>query len=190
MRRILFALLFALCLPAAGSSARAQEPRTLHERLGPTPEAAVQTFLSAWQKQDYPTAYLMFSTAAAERWQKALMQLNFRPLLPPGSQEMIVDVGRQTRGSLREAFAYSDWVFDRIMMEAGARHLLPFTLGTAFSLTPQTGNGSDRASFSVETNGQPAKLFVTAVKTSFGPWKVEQVVFDGSDPAAVPWGFR
>jgi hypothetical protein len=170
----------------------AQEGHTLHDRLGPTTRQALANFLQTWHKDDFVTVGLLLSPKARQSWLTEFAHdFSFGRFFPPGARKTVDDSYQAlSRPEFEERSAYFEVLFDNVMTVAEGLGALPFTLGPKFKALEQPGATDQRVDFAVTTGGRPATITVSAIKLSFGPWKVEHIQFPGDDPQLLPWGYR
>lgn len=185
-RRILGALVLSLVM--VSGTAAAQTGRTPFDRLGlDSPAAAVARFVDAYRQRDYVTVYWILSPAAQTAWSKDFFAFNMQPLmaeLPEGrASELLhtafppVDQWDQTDVS---------WVFDRIMVTAGAAGALPVRMPQDGAAGPpqQRPDGTVTIGFGQGAGAVKFRL----ERAPSGQWRVFSVIAGGGNPDRAPWG--
>ncbi|SEP72720.1 hypothetical protein SAMN05428969_0638 [Devosia sp. YR412] len=190
---VLFALLGAVLPVTAAHAAKSKgEGRTVLERLDmSSPEAAAQSFLDAYGASDYINAYFLLSPEAKQGFNELVGSFNFGALFPgapaasmPGSkvwgEGQMDDVSFDLQLSTPTAF-------DDLLYAAEQNDLLPFQLGTPDIGAPTAAVDGVLTLPVGNVGGSPSALTLELTLLSNGQWRVDRVVWDGSDASKRPW---
>jgi len=187
--RIAYAgLLFGLCaLPVV-----AQEGRNMIERMVlDTPEAAAAAFIDAFVAKDFLSLYYMLSPEAKQTFGDNYFNFNAALYFKPGENGEVVgsileDGAQLYEGPFADIISDPALIFDNIMFHANAYQQLPFSLDGASVVGV---DGADGAAVKIALDGAtPASVHLEAVIIHNGDWRIDRVVWDGSDAELKPWG--
>ncbi|GAB4512590.1 MAG: hypothetical protein OHK0046_12370 [Anaerolineae bacterium] len=195
MKNVIFVLV-ALLLTGCGLGGRssASPGATFYESLNlATPESAARTFLSAFQREDYPTIYLIFSFDTQSSFKSQLGLFRYAQVYKHGPDEA------QNRVVLEEAILPPEkweqtdqwWFFDQIMRSAAHRDLLLIDLrgdarinGTREAIA---GESTPAVDVLASVNGIDGEVTLRMVQAPSGKWRVYQVIVPGGDESVIPW---
>jgi hypothetical protein len=186
-------VLFVVCFTVSCSSNSA---RTYYDSLAlDTPGHAVESFISAYQKSDFQTVYLILAPRAQRKWQENYSLLNWPALIHVDTPDdplviQMIDETDIADGQFEHS-GQTSYEFDEIMLAAQSLDLLIVDL----SGTTKIGETQEAR----DTVGNPATdVFVTSsqydtdlvfrtVQAPSGKWRVYQVFLPGGSDELVPW---
>lgn len=191
--RVLFALISTvLPLSQAHAAKTKSEGRTLVERLDmSSPAAAAKTFLDAYSASDYVTAYFLLSPDAKQGFNELVGSFNFSTLFPGAPASSVP--GSKVWGDAAMDDVSFDMLlstpiaFDDLLYAAEQSGLLAFTLGTPAIAAPTSALDGVLALPVSNEGGKPAALTLEMILMSNGQWRVDRIVWDGSDASKRPW---
>lgn len=187
---ILVALVFAAVLAIMPARAIDLPGRTLYDRVGSSPDAAVTSFLDAWTADDFVTVAVNLSPKSLQAMRQTFArEFSYRRFF--AGDPKAVDEGTRflTRGAYIDDLANDPLLlFDDVMMAAKRANRLPFTLASGRKVARRQEAANGDLVYEVDTGaGGSVSLNLTRIPT--GLWKVDSISFPGSDPAAKPWGY-
>lgn len=170
------------------------DARTYYDSLAlDTPESAVQTFIAAYQKSDYPTVYLILSPRAQRAWQENYTLLNW-PMLAHVRNHEEARVVLEDTAIAQGKFEHSgetSYEFDEIMLAAEKHGFLLVDLSGNFKIQG-TQDARDTVGYPAtdvlanSTHYDDVVVFRT-VEAPSGKWRVYQVILPGGNIDSVPW---
>ncbi len=195
------AFVFLLCIVClAGCTAAAgtkSDARTYYDSLAlDTPEAAAQSFITAFQASDFQTVYLILSPRAQRTWKENYAQLNW-PLIFRVKNQKEVDAILENTAIAQGKFEHSgetSYEFDELMLAAQTHDLLLVDLGG--KLTVQSTQeardtvGNPATDVIIQSSRYDEPLVFRMVQAPSGKWRVYQVIIPGGNEDYVPWAVR
>jgi len=120
MNRVILLLVLTMVMGASYILAQqVNEPRTHYDSLAlETPEDAVMTFVDAFQRQDYPTVFLIFSPHAQTRFQRINATYNYDQAI---NEEVAAEIFELLPPLSEWEHVHDGYVFDLIMLTAEGR---------------------------------------------------------------------
>lgn len=195
-------LLLGLGLAAFAPALLAQAPLvqgTAYDRLDlATADAALRTFLSAFRRGDYVTAYWVLSPQAQLDWQTAIETFSFnrtlrgdvmaRNLLP----QIVPPIAQWEQHDMSFLFAH-------VMNVARREGMLPLDLSglpedLAPARLPNLGTGpaalaaDGSIAIAVALAAYPGPVVFRMVTSPLGKWRLAQILPPGGDAASRPFG--
>jgi len=195
MIKIRFAILaLAVVLAGCGSSTQITA-RTYYDSLAlETPETAVESFISAYQKSDFQTVYLILSPRAQRTWQENYALLNWPLIIHVSSDDPQVRMVLEETDIAKGEFEHSgetSYEFDEIMLAAQNHDLLLVDLSgtTKIKGTEPARDtvGHPATDVSVSSSQYEGDLIFRTVQAPSGRWRVYQVFLPGGNEDFVPW---
>jgi len=186
-------LLLAGCSLASNPSNTA---RTYYDSLAlDTPEAAVESFISAYQRSDFQTVYLILSPRAQRVWQENYTLLNWHLLVhvnSPDDPQIRTLVGETSiAGGQFEHSGETSYEFDEIMLAAKKYDLLWVDLSGATKIQEKKPArdtvGNPATDVIVVSSQYDEELVFRTVQAPSGKWRVYQVFLPGGSEDFVPW---
>lgn len=167
-------------------------PRTYYESLDmSSPRSTVETFIDAWKRQDYQTAYFLFSPRAEEGLLQVLGSFGFEQIIPGFDDDDLEASPLLPHEGTRmpSEFMYDlSQAFDALMIGAAKQDKLSFILSDDALFGAETTQLDGSVNYQVETGGRPAELKMVLIQLPSGRWKIDRIVWDGSSPNDRPWG--
>ncbi len=198
----LFSFVLTLCafiIFLAGCKANSQEnnARTYYESLDlHEPESAIDTFIDAFQREDFFTVFLILSPSAQFRTENNIAMLNYGELIQVESldeaKEILADTPQyQIRLEWEHGGAVSSYLFDSIMLAAKQHSAFLIDLSGEVSIlrTEQLSDSSDDSKVNVisSVEGTEGNVIFRMVQAPSGRWRVQQVIVPGGDEDLIPW---
>ncbi len=163
--------------------------RTYYESLNlDTPEDAVQTFTSAFAKEDFPTVYMIFAPKTQQGWQTLYATFNIKRMVK-------ADYAKQ---ALQNLPTFDQWeslepsfIFDTIMLDATQHDALLIDLrgdvviGTRTK--SKTSNGGEAVDVAATIDGIKGDVVFRLVQSPSKRWRVLQVIVPDGDESKMPW---
>lgn len=190
-------LVAPLFIAAQDDDATDPEPRTYYESLAlDTPETAIETFMAAFQRQDYWTVYLILSPKTQFTIRQNINLLRYDSLiLVDDYDDYATVIADQSIGSGLEDWEHIDtgYYFDEMML-AGTEHdrLLidlrgEFTIGDVVDQLSDDGVPFVEVMVAVATINEP--VVFRLIQSASQRWRVESVILSGGDPeeTSPPW---
>lgn len=171
-------------------------PRTYYETLNlSSPESAIQTFVDAFSRDDFPTVWLILDGSAQFIWTQQIRLLEFGALIQADNlREVMMDmpIFANELGEGEHSGAHASYVFDQFML-AGRKHsafLIDLTGPVEIlSSEPSTTRRDDPAiDVSVKVEGTEEKVVFRMVQAPSGRWRVHKVFVPGGEDELPPWG--
>jgi hypothetical protein len=162
--------------------------RTFYESLDlSTPDAAAETFVNAFARDDFMTVWLVLDPQAQFAFQQYANFLEHDRLIR-------VEVVDDLQGQLQEVWAPDNpdrsidawYLFDQIMLIADRNDAFVIDLSGTVALGESTSVG-DSAEVPAEVDGIPGTVVIRLTGSSSGRWRVHQVVVPGGDEERIPW---
>ena len=191
-------LLFVLFLTACSLSLPSQQttPRTYYESLElSTPESAVKTFTSAFQRSDFLTVYWVFSPEAQDQLTLRMNLLDYQHLLkldpsldPLEATRSILAGTPWGDSSAMEHRGDVSYYFDVLMMAAKEHSALLIDLSGTVSIQDTIASPSQESTDVVTSiDGIAGNVVFRTVQSPSGRWRVLQVIVPGGDEDQIPW---
>lgn len=201
--RVAAIALLASVMPAFISdrpnAARGDErpPRTYYESLDlDTPEAAVRTFVDAFQRQDFPTVFLIFAANTQFRWVQLVNLLRYGELLQIEKWDQVkedIPTFSQGIGHGEHSDALPSFLFDSLMLAAKKHSALLIDLSGEVTIL-----GSQPAVTEIEgeqgavdvraaVDGIEGAVIFRMGQAPSGRWRVLQVIVPAGNEALRPW---
>jgi len=200
MKRTLPLGVIALALLLSVSCSLLQsEPaaRTYYEGLSlDTPETAVETFVDAFQREDYMTVYLVLSSRAQWQWQQNIQMMRFHPIVAYDDGDELDDIWDDVSvfsdGLLEGEHLDQGWyLFDEIMLAAGEHDAFLIDLRGEATIIEneesETPQGEDAVDVIVEIDGIDDEVIFRMVESPGDRWRVFQVIVEDGDESMAPW---
>lgn len=116
MNRILLVLVFVTMLGASLLAQEGNTARTFYDSLAlDTPENAVTTFVDAFQRQDYPAVFLIFSTDAQTRFQRINVMFRYEEAI---QEDVASEIFELIPPQPEWEHVHDGYLFDVIMLAA------------------------------------------------------------------------
>lgn len=173
------------------------DARTYYDSLVlDTAEAAVHTFIAAYQKSDYQTVYLVLAPRAQRTWQENYALLNW-PLLAHVKNHEEARVILEDTAIAQGKFEHSgetSYEFDEIMLAAEKHGFLPVDLSGNFKLqgTEDTRDtvGYPATDVLMQSTHYDDVVVFRTVQAPSGKWRVYQVILPSGNVDSVPWAVQ
>jgi len=195
--------LIAICMLLAACNTISQPPhaqaRTFYESLDlESSEAAVRTFIDAFQRADFPTVYWILAPDAQDVWRQYMSMLEADRVIKVNEGEDAQTVFHETMintdftniGQL-ESFGDTSYYFDIVMYAAKQHGVLPIDLTHAVTIRevkpPQRNDQYTFVDVTVETDTVDGIVIFRTIQGPSGRWRVLQVIVPGGDERDMPW---
>jgi hypothetical protein len=190
---LLFCYLFAACQVQKTVNDESVSHRTYYDSLNlESPEAAIETFVQAWQQHDYKTVYMILAPAAQQ-----ILQINRDTLLwfdGVTNEGQHVKAFLQARGEslLTMEHVYDMFhSFDLVLLTAAEHSALQIYLPGPVTIldTSDSATTPGQAALDVTTRVEGIDGVVTfrMVQSPRQKWRVFQVIWPDGDEGRVPW---
>lgn len=173
------------------------QPRTYYESLDlSSPEAAVQTFVDAFQQEDYFTVYMILDRVAQFSFFQSIRSADYKRLFDVTyREEIFATVPLFAEGV--DAMEHSPdgiFIFDDLMLAASdydallidlrgeVRIIKSVPVEVIFDDESQPGND-----IYAEVKGITGQLIFRTVQAPSGRWRVRQVIVPGGNETWIPW---
>lgn len=171
--------------------------RTYYESLElDTPELAVQTFVSAFDRADFVTVYMVLAPATQQELRSqgvALSIDNFiHERLVGENQELFIQKWT-SRVSVNEAEQFQDtqYIFYVMMQEAAELGFIPFQFNEQFEILGSEStiipDGQNAVDLMIMFEGDENPIIFRLIQSPDKRWRVFQVIWPGGDETDVPW---
>ena len=198
---ILAALLTISCatLPFLSASDQAgdeAEPRTYYEGLDlASPETAVQTFVDAFSRDDFPTVWLILHKDTQFMIPQRLNLLQYSALIKTDQfDEVKMDISLLSKGlgAGEHSEADAGYVFDQFMLAARKHSAFIIDLtGPVEILSSQssmTRNDDPAVDVTVKVEQTGETVIFRMAQSLSGRWRVYMVFHPGGENGLPPWG--
>lgn len=184
----------ALALSLSCSLSQREQPRTYYESLGlETPEAAVETFVDAFQRDDFMTVYLVLAPQAQHHWIQRFKLLRYQELFQCDGEEC-TEIAEDAfpDGVFEGEHSPDSWYcFDQVMLAAKEHDALLIDLSGEVEITDtdnsQTYDGEDAVDVIATVEGIEGQITFRMVQAPSDRWRVLQVIVLDGDEEMVPW---
>ncbi|HBN9495257.1 hypothetical protein [Pseudomonas aeruginosa] len=197
-----FVIIFLLACASALASERESHSqisaRTYYESLDmSSPEASARSFVGAWAKRDFMTAYLLLSPQAEEEAARSIDDFMAHRLVPgfdmadqqasPAYASAGLPIQKIIAGESPVLEFNTDPTrrFDALLGYAAAKSKLPFALTTSTRLEAGPAE-ANQATFTAVTP-MAETLELTFQRQPSGRWKLDRVSWPGISSEARPW---
>ena len=185
---IIFSFLLTLMLACSlfGNSA-SFDTRTYYDSLNlDSPKEAVETFITAYQKSDYPTVLMVFSNRAQFVWVQYLNLLRYNYLFDSSKTRETIDdsiTGQEGLNAGELSNALLTFTFDDYMLAAERNDSLWFDLSGNYKIQDEeneTGidrdhNAIEAIELTVDFDNQDEPIIFWLVESREGNWRVDRV---------------
>ncbi len=170
------------------------QARTYYESLDlATAKKAVTTFTHAFNKNDYPTVWLVLAPKAQLLWYQRLLRMNIAAIVNSELWDTMVPeitVFSQGLGYGEHSDYDGGFLFDEVML-AASRHDA-FLIDLRGDLHILSSEGSTTADGEacvdvVASVGDLASVTFRMIQAPSGRWRVLQVIVPGGDEEQIPW---
>lgn len=163
--------------------------RTYYESLDlESPLDAVDTFVDAFQREDFVTVCLVLSPDAQFRIQQYINLLNYDKLFQSDAMRQVMDAMPRI-----EDFEHFDlsYLFDVLTLAAIENDGLLIDLRREVEILgsepSQTSSGDPAVDVRAVVEGIDGKVIFRTVTAPSGRWRVQQVIVPGGDVEQIPW---
>lgn len=190
MKRLVTVLVVgALLSGGCTGSDDAAEARTYYESLDlSSPVAAAETFVEAFDRNDYMTVWLTFDFFAQHEIRSAFNLLQYSMLVQPDEAR---DIGEAMADEVSAAITGGTtdmwYLFDRLMSLADNNDALLIDLSSPESLGPEDITADGEATAAGEFEGIDGTVTIRLTENSLGRWLVHQIIVPGGDEEQIPW---
>jgi hypothetical protein len=184
----------ALVLSLSCTLSQQEQPRTYYEGLNlETPEAAVETFVDAFQRDDFMTVYLVLAPQAQMQWRQRIQLLSYQELFQCDGEECR-QIAEDTfpDGIFEGEHSPDTWYyFDQSMLTAKEHDALLIDLSGEVEITDtddsETYDGEDAVDVIATVEGIEGQIAFRMVQAPSDRWRVLQVIVPDGDEEMVPW---
>jgi hypothetical protein len=172
------------------------EPRTCYDSLAlDTPENAVQSFVDAFQREDYPSVLLILAESTQSAIPQYVNLLKFGYLIQAECWDDVwpdIPVMAEGIGSGEHSQSLVIQVWDEIMLAAKRNSAFLIDLsGEVVILDRRFAHETEYASLAVDViakvEGIEGETVFRMVPSLSGRWRVLQVIVPGGDETLRPW---
>jgi hypothetical protein len=153
-----------------------------------SPVSAVETFVEAFQRDDFMTVWLVLDRGAQFRFRQCLDEVRYDCVM---RTDLVGDLDVEIEGvfSPQSAEGYDLWYhFDQLMLIAQRHDAFLIDLsGEVILGGVNTGDGTAVVSADVEGIDGEVEFRLTVFPAGSGRWRVHQVVVPGGDEQSIPW---
>lgn len=190
-------------LVRAGVQIFDSDARTYYEGLNlESPEAAVQTFVDAFQRRDFMTVYFVLSPKAQTRWLQLIRLFDSDELIRLDEDDdprtVLADVPVLGTGLDFDVLEHSPsegfYLFDGLMLEAARQDRLLIDLRGEVVISESrmvnmlTDNQLDLVmDVPATVEGIEGEVIFRVNQAPSGRWRVHQVIVPGGDESKFPW---
>ncbi len=166
--------------------------RTYYESLDlSTPESAVDVFSKAFQKDDYPTVYLILSPSAQSIIANNINTLNYQRLIKlndyADAKEILADTP-QFQPVDQWEHRSGVYHFDSIMLAARKHAAFLIDLsGNVSILRSEPINNGAKVDVYATVEGIEGSVIFRMEQSPSGRWRVRQVIVPGGNEELIPW---
>ena len=189
-------LAFVLFILTCTVSCTSNSARTYYDSLSlDSPEHAVESFISAYQRSDFQTVYLILSPRAQRTWQENYSLLNWPAIIHIDTADdplviKMIDETAIANGQFEHS-GETSYEFDEIMMAAQKLDLLIVDLSGTTKIrelvSARDTIGNPATDVFVTSSQYDADLIFRTVQAPSGKWRVYQVFLPGGSEDFVPW---
>lgn len=160
-----------------------------------SPESAIQTFVDAFSRDDFPTVWLILDGSAQFTWAQQLHLLEFGALIQTANWEVIkMDISTFAKGIGEGEHSEADtgYVFDQFMLAArkhSAFHIdLTGSVEILSSVSTTARQGDPAIDVAVKLEKIEEEVVFRMVQAPSGRWRVYKVFVPGGEGELPPWG--
>ena len=171
-------------------------PRTFYESLDlSSPESAIQTFIDAFSRDDFPTVWLILDRSAQFVWLQRITVFEYDDLIQTDNwEEMKMDITTFAKG-LNEgerSEAHTSYTFDQFMLAARRHSAFRIDLTGSFEILSSEPSITIQDNQSIDVVVRMEKLegevIFRMVQAPSGRWRVYKVFVPGGEGVKSPWG--
>jgi hypothetical protein len=159
-----------------------------------TPQAAVETFINAYQRFDFPTVHMILAPAAQQKLLDHRSMLIWDGVNSLASSKEYPEEFSQAfikRVEIREHIFDGIGEFDALMMTAAERNGLKIHLPGKVTIISANNSRTlldqEAVDVNVEVEGISQTVTFRMVQSPGGQWRVFQIIFPGGDETNYPW---
>jgi hypothetical protein len=186
-------IFLSLALAACGATGNGQA-RTYYESLDlSTVEKAVTTFTNAFNKNDFPTVWLVLAPKAQLLWYQRLLRMNIAAIVDSELWDTMIPeitVFSQGLGYGEHSDYDGGFLFDEVMLAANHHDAFLIDLhGDLHILSSKESTTADgEACVNVVASvGNLESITFRMIQAPSGRWRVLQVIVPGGDEEQIPW---
>jgi hypothetical protein len=164
--------------------------RTYYDSLAlATPKEAVETFVAAYQRQDYMTVWLVLSDDAQLTWRKHMAMFNHHYLF---QEDAVQDIYNKIPKPGEGENSLEGWyIFDVLMLVGYEQKALLFDFTGKLTILETEDSvtylDEDAVDVITEVGGIEGEVVFRMVQAPSGKWRVFQVILPGGDEDIAPW---
>jgi hypothetical protein len=197
-KSLIMAVMICFALPLLIGCARKEDetiPRTYYESLVlDTPESAVETFVDAFQKDNFEALYLIFAPNTQRQITNSINLLQYQDFVKATDNEEAFEIASdsiQYKPLSEWEHMTSSYRFDSLMLAARQHSAFLIDLSGHVSIlrTVEFVDDGGRVFADVITNaeGIDGEAIFRMEQAPSGRWRVSQVILPGGDEDLVPW---
>ncbi len=193
---VVFLICFALLL-LIGCARNEDEtiPRTYYESLAlDTPELAVETFVDAFQKDNFEALYLIFAPNTQRQITNSINLLQYQDFVKATDYEEANEIASdsvQSRPLNEWEHMTTGYRFDSLMLVARQHSAFLIDLSGHVSILRTVDfvddDGKVFADVITDVEGIDGEVVFRMEQAPSGRWRVGQVILPGGDEDRVPW---
>jgi hypothetical protein len=172
------------------------EPRTYYESLDlSSPESAIQTFVHAFSRDDFPTVWLILNRDAQFIMHQHINLLQYDNLIQTDNwEEVRLDIPLFTQGLGYGEHSMGDlsYVFDQFMLAARKHSAFIIDLTGPIEIlsseSSETRRDESAVDVSVKVEQTQETVVFRMVQAPSGRWRVYMVFYPGGEDGWPPWG--
>ena len=179
-------LLASACSGSGGELA----DRTYYESLDlSSPEATIETFVEAFERDDFMTVWLTFDWHAQKEFRGAFDLLQYSKLV---DVDKIPEPGTTITNPISDLIGrgnLDNWrIFDELMLVADQHDGFLIDIGRLDTVRPIGDAASGEISVAVVFDGSDDEVIFNLTRGEADRWFVHQVIELGGNTEQVPWG--
>ena len=191
---LLLGLILPLLISCAGATEDEPVARTYYESLVlDTPETAVETFVDAFQRDDFETLYLIFAPNTQMRITNSLSLLQYQDFVKVNDYEGAYEIASDSvQFKMLDEWEHmtTGYRFDSMMLVAKQHSAFLIDLSGDVSIlrTEEFGDGERSFSDVITTvSGIEGEVVFRMKQAPSGRWRVRQVIVPDGNEEQIPW---
>lgn len=188
---LLIPLLFMLVGEWPAKAAPQASARIVYEGLAlHTPETAVETFVEAFQRDDFYAVYLIFSRTTQISIATHINSLNYSRLINATDVEAREILADTPLFQMMDTWEHQGtfYLFDTIMLAAKEHSAFMVDLNGNLSIAQVNKvDGARQADVYATVEGIEGEVLFRLEQAPSGRWRITQLVLPGGDEMLIPW---
>jgi hypothetical protein len=191
--------LLVICASCSGTPTQQEAepaPRTYYESLDlASPESAIQTFIDAFTRDDYPTVWLILDGSAQFIWMQRINLLEYDALIQTDNWEVVkmdITTFASGLGAGEHSEAHTSYMFDQFMLAARKHSAFVIDLTGPVEILSSEPSATRRDDPAIDVTVRVEKIdeevVFRMVQAPSGRWRVYKVFVMGGEDGWPPWG--